>query len=544
MSIAELNSRDCELPSEQPSRDNIGTLLQLAESRAEMLAFERVISEVALTLVNLLPDQVDSKIENGLQDIADALGTDRVTLGRLDPNVDGLTVTHSWARSGIPTVPHKLAKEMFPWLMSKIMKGEIVRVDSIDDLPADARMEREYMLSINMKSVLIVPLFSGGKVIGVSSTGCFHQKKEWDPEVISRFQLVGTVFSNALARKLADQDLQRAFCQVKELKERLELEVVILRDEVEQGLGQTKVIGQSSAIQNVLKKAKQVAETDSVVLILGETGTGKELIAATVHQWSRRKDRPMVKINCAALPATLIESELFGREKGAYTGALSREIGRFELADKSTILLDEIGELPLELQGKLLRVLQEGEFERLGSSRTLQVDTRVIASTNRNLHAMVKEGKFREDLFYRLNVFPIEVPPLRERREDIPALTWHILGDLGRRMGRNVESVRASTLKDFQDYQWPGNVRELRNIIERYLILRPGPIFQAEAPDHKDPAPLAGDSLEQVECVHIRHVLEGTQWRVRGKDGAASILGLKPTTLEARMRKLHIARPH
>ena len=218
-----------------------------------------------------------------------------------------------------------------------------------------------------------------------------------------------------------------------------------------------------------------MAPTDSTVLLLGETGSGKELVARAIHKSSKRNTRPMVTVNCAALPASLVENELFGRERGAYTGALTREIGRFELADRSTIFLDEIGELPLELQAKLLRVLQEGEFERLGSSKTLHVDVRLIAATSRDLEGAVREGKFREDLFYRLNVFPIRVPPLRERREDIPMLTWHFLQLLGGRMGRDVETVRATTMKAFQAYRWPGNVRELRNVIERNLIIHKAP---------------------------------------------------------------------
>jgi transcriptional regulator with GAF, ATPase, and Fis domain len=328
------------------------------------------------------------------------------------------------------------------------------------------------------------------------------------------------------------------------LNERLEQENVYLREEIKLEHSHIAIIGQSPAIRGVLKKVEQVAATDSAVLLLGETGTGKELMARTIHELSRRNDRPMVKVNCAAMPATLIESELFGREKGAYTGALSREIGRFELADRSTIFLDEVGELPLELQAKLLRVLQDGEFERLGSSRTLRVNVRVIAATNRDLRAMVKEGEFRQDLFYRLSVFPIEIPPLRERREDIPALVWYNLKDQCARMGRDVRSINRTTLKAFEEYSWPGNVRELRNMIERYLILYPGPVFRAEVPELGDAAAPAPQQLDDVERHHMLRVLQGTRWRIRGKGGAAEILGLKPTTLEARMKKLGITRPH
>ena len=302
-------------------------------------------------------------------------------------------------------------------------------------------------------------------------------------------------------------------------------------------------MGNSAAIRSVLKKAEQVAGTDSAVLILGETGTGKELIARTIHEMSRRSKRSMVKTNCAALPATIIESELFGREKGAYTGALAREMGRFELADQSTIFLDEIGELPPEVQSKLLRVLQEGEFERLGSPRTIKVNVRVIAATSRDLSAMIKEGKFRQDLFYRLNVFPIVIPPLRQRPEDIPALVWHMLKDLGQRMGRSIEVVHASTMQEFQKYSWPGNVRELRNVIERNLILNSGSTFRAEVPVLEQKLSRDMRHLDEVESEYFRNVLQATGWRIRGKRGAAEILGVKPTTLEARMKKLGISRP-
>jgi PAS domain S-box-containing protein len=345
----------------------------------------------------------------------------------------------------------------------------------------------------------------------------------------------------------ANQELQAAYSKIADLNQRLEQENLYLRQEVRLEHNHSNVVGQSAAIRHVLKQAEQVAATDTVVLIQGETGTGKELLARTIHDLSSRRSRHMVKINCAALPATLIESELFGREKGAYTGALTSSVGRFELADKSTILLDEVAELPLELQAKLLRVLQEGEFERLGSSKTLRVDVRVIAATNRDLSSAVAAGKFREDLFYRLSVFPICLPPLRERREDIEELVWHVLQDLGKRMGRNIQGIQSSTLKAFQNYSWPGNIRELRNVIERNLILHSGPIFRAKLPDasshrHSHHLDEGGASIHEVEREHILRILRSTAWRVRGNHGAAAVLGLKPTTLESRMKKLKIQR--
>jgi formate hydrogenlyase transcriptional activator len=338
--------------------------------------------------------------------------------------------------------------------------------------------------------------------------------------------------------------LAEANQQIARLNERLERENVYLQGEVKLDHDHREVIGASESIRRILQKAEQVAPTDSTVLLLGETGTGKELIARTIHELSRRKGRVMVKVNCAALPASLVESELFGREKGAFTGALTREIGRFEFANGSTILLDEIGELPFELQSKLLRVLQEGEFERLGGPKTIKVDVRVIAATSRNLQQAVREGKFREDLFYRINVFPISVPPLRERREDIPPLVWHFVSELSQRMGRSIETIHGSTMEAFKNYSWPGNVRELRNVIERFLITNTNVVFRAELPAVDVDGSLGHDqTFEEVERKHILHIMEVVGWRVRGEGGAAQILGLKPTTLESRMQKLGIVRP-
>ncbi|MGD9291140.1 MAG: sigma 54-interacting transcriptional regulator [Desulfobacterales bacterium] len=305
------------------------------------------------------------------------------------------------------------------------------------------------------------------------------------------------------------------------------------------------IIGNSAAIQYVLFKVEQVAATDTAVLVLGETGTGKELVVRAIHNNSLRNQHPLVKVNCAALPSNLIESELFGHEAGAFTGAQNRQIGRFEVADGATIFLDEIGELPMELQTKLLRVLQEGEFERLGSTRTLRVDARVIAATNRNLEAEVRRGQFRQDLFYRLNVFPITVPPLRERIEDIPLLVEFFVDKASKRLGKGIRDISTSIFKTLQDHPWPGNVRELQNVIERSVIESSGPrlrLTQAlKPPQNAPPTPLK--TMETVERNHIVSVLEYTGWKVSGKGGAAEILGLKRGTLRARMQKLGIRKP-
>jgi PAS domain S-box-containing protein len=349
----------------------------------------------------------------------------------------------------------------------------------------------------------------------------------------------GTNLVLSIVRDLTER--KRAEEADPQLQHRFQAEDACLSDQPPLDPVYAKVIGRSGALGRALAQVKQVAATDATVLLLGETGTGKELLANAIHDLSPRRDRPMVKVNCAALPATLVESELFGREKGAYTGALSKQVGRFELADGSTIFLDEVGELPLETQGKLLRVIQDGCFERLGSPRTIRVQVRMIAATSRDLARMVTDGYFRKDLYYRLNVFPIENPPLRERRGDIPLLVWSFVEELGRRMGRAVEAVSQQSLQALQNYPWPGNIRELRNAVERALITCQGPMLFIEPPALAR-STATGMTLEEVERAHILRVLEMTGWRVRGRDGAANILGLPPTTLDSRMAKLGIRR--
>ena len=311
------------------------------------------------------------------------------------------------------------------------------------------------------------------------------------------------------------------------------------------------IIGHSNALRSVLREIRMVAPTDSTVLIYGETGTGKELIARAIHELSSRRKNAFVKLNCAAIPTGLLESELFGHERGAFTGAIGQRIGRFEVANHGTAFLDEIGEIPLELQPKLLRVLQEREFERLGSTRTLRTDARLIAATNRDLSAMVEEQRFRSDLFYRLNVFPVRVPPLRERREDIPLLVWHFARQFAERMKRRYESISPETMKALCEYNWPGNIRELQNLIERAVILCPGPVLRVPVRDlrHRTiTVPHSGHSgqlqtLDEAERAHILRTLKEVRWVVGGPNGAAARLGMHRSTLQFRMKKLSIVRP-
>ncbi len=349
------------------------------------------------------------------------------------------------------------------------------------------------------------------------------------------------VLQDVTERRQAEEKLRQSYAEIERLNDRLQAEGDYLKAEMRLTEDQGPIIGQSAGLRKVLRLVEQVAPTDSSVLVRGETGTGKELIAQAIHRLSPRRNNLLVKVNCAALPAGLVESELFGREKGAYTGAMARQVGRFEVADGSTLFLDEIGELPLDLQAKLLRVLESGEFERLGSSKTIKVNVRVIAATNRNLAEAIKQGKFREDLYYRLSVFPIQVPPLRERAEDVPLLVWAFLQEFSSRMGKKITQVPRKTMDALQRYSWPGNVRELRNVIEHGAIITTGDILTVPLLDEADSvAATDSQTLAEVERAHILRVLERTNWHIKGPKGAAAVLGINAGTLYGRMKKLGI----
>ena len=343
----------------------------------------------------------------------------------------------------------------------------------------------------------------------------------------------------------AKQTAEAALSEIRKLQVQLEAERAYLQDEIKQEYNHENIVGKSNAINYVFFKVEQIADTETNVLILGETGTGKELVARAIHGLSLRKDRALVKMNCAALPSNLIESELFGHEKGAFTGAHSRRLGRFEVANGATLFLDEIGELPLELQPKLLRVIDSGEFERLGSSVTQKIDVRIIAATNRNLEDEVGKGTFRKDLWYRLNIFPITLPPLRDRLDDIPLLVNFYVDRISKRLGKSIKMVPVSVMDALRQYHWPGNIRELENVLERAVINSSGPklrlVDELKKPNMDATKP--EQTLENVERDYIKRVLEQVRWKVSGKNSAAEILGLDRSTLRARMRKLNIRKP-
>ena len=359
-------------------------------------------------------------------------------------------------------------------------------------------------------------------------------------------QLFMAAVRDITERKQSEEALRKVHAEVQCLKDRLHAENIYLQEEIKTNRNFEEIIGNSSAIKKLLSNVEQVADTNATVLILGETGTGKELVARAIHNISNRRDRVLVKVNCATLHSNLIESELFGHKKGSFTGAIEDKSGRFELADNGTIFLDEIGDLPIELQAKLLRVLQEGEFERLGDSKTVKVDIRVIAATNRNLKKGIEDGSFREDLYYRLNVFPLEVPALRQRKLDIPLLVNFFSLKFAKSQGKIIKNIPENMMKKLQSYSWPGNIRELENIIERAVILsKDGNLKLDDSFDLREPLnPNAGhhSTLEDVERNHIISVLDETNWTISGENGAAGLLGLNPNTLRSRIQKLGINR--
>jgi formate hydrogenlyase transcriptional activator len=518
---------------------------KLAEQALEeRLRYETLLAEISSRFVNVPAAEVDREIEDAQRRICESLDLDVLAVWQLSNEVPVvLTATHYFSLQEGPQPTGLLKEEDFPWFVKQLQVGRTVVVSSLEDMPAEAAHDREVCRQLGVKSNLSIPLsVGGGPLLGVLGLNTTRTERKWPDMLVKQLQLIGQIFTNALARKRADEQIKKHLEEVEELKQRLERENIYLREEVRLLVEHTNIVAQSLAMKKVLRQAEQVAETDSTVLLLGETGTGKELLARAIHSMSMRKNRPLVTVNCAALPPTLIESELFGREKGAYTGALTRMVGRFEIADGSTLFLDEIGELPHDLQGKLLRVLEEGKFERLGSTNSLQVNVRIMAATNRDIAREVKNGQFRPDLFYRLNVFPIVLPPLREHPEDIPILVRAVVKEFSKKMGKEIESIPKRTMQTLQAYSWPGNVRELRNVIEHAMILSRSKILDIQMPQRDSAGMDASGSLEELERGHIVAVLEKTGWRIAGQGGAAELLGLKRTTLQAKMKKLGIKR--
>jgi formate hydrogenlyase transcriptional activator len=670
--------KDCVWPEEYIPRlrllgEILVNTLQLAQTRQQLedrLRFESLISDLSARFVNISPEEVEGEINKWLQRITEFFDVDRCTLGLFSEDGTQLRGAFEYHLEGVEPAPVSLSKDQLPWYLSQLMQGNLVVINRIEDLPAEAEEERRLCLAKSMRSLISIPMVSGGRTLGSCALVAVRAERIWPVDLVQRMRLIAEVFTGALARKSSEESLresearlslaassaeaglwilenatgaiwatektrdlygfapdqelnfevfirvvdpedrerirrrveqatrtrgdfreeyrivhpdgttrwmaargrpyfnlsgeperlmgvsidiserkqmeaqlQKRLRDIEQLKQQLEKENLYLREEIELQNVHEEIVGRSGAMKGILIQVEQVARTDATVLIEGETGTGKELLARAVHRLSARKGRPLVTVNCASLPPTLIESELFGREKGAYTGALTRMTGRFEVADGATLFLDEIGDLPQDVQAKLLRVLEQGRFERLGSTKPLQVNVRIIAATNRDLARDVAEGKFRKDLYYRLNVFPIGVPPLRERPEDIPLLVWAFVRQYEKKMGKRIDHIPRKNMEDLQHYPWPGNARELRNVVEHAMIVSNGKTLDLHVPRTASSEIPASLSLEDAERRHILGVLEKSGWRLTGLGGAAEILGLKRTTLQSKMKKLGIKRP-
>ena len=636
------------------------------------LLFEQLLTNLSARFIDLPPDEIDREIESGLRQILDLFGLDRCGIFQIMPENNTAYLTHIALRKGVSRVPLGVNyTSHFPWIMGRVLAGEIVSINSEDFPPEASKDRRNSKEIVRFRYALNIPLILQGKVRYM--VGMTVDRSEGVPEddIVPRLRLLGEIFVGALERILAaqslieseekyrivanftydweywtnldgtlryvspscervagytprqfmdnpslhseiiipeDQDawnkhyhdsrkeprireiqfriqardgtirwiehacqpvvgaqgeklgfrasnrditsrkegeikLQNAYSDIEVLKVQLEADRTYLREEIKLDHDYENIIGDSNKMKYVLFRAEQVAPTETTVLILGETGTGKELIARAIHSASLRKERPLIKVDCASLPTNLIESELFGHEKGAFTGAVEKRVGRFELANGATIFLDEIGELPLDLQPKLLRVLQDGEFERLGSSQTLRTDVRVISATNRDLEEDIRKKQFRMDLWYRLSVFTITVPPLRKRSVDIPLIVNYLIKNFERKLGKSIVSIPTHVLNKLQNYPWPGNVRELENVIERAVLNTPGGTLRLDEsldglrPENVQAFDQPAKSLTQMEQEYILQALEKTNWKINGKAGAAALLDINPSTLRGRMRK-------
>jgi formate hydrogenlyase transcriptional activator len=537
---------------------------RLAAVTGDQLTIQRMIADLVTRFATIQTEAIDGAVVDALRQIGEISHLDRTILWRKAAADATLAVSHYWMKDPQGTVPEPLLLAFLPCIAAKLKAGEVACFGRIDDLPgAD---DRQVCLRHGLRSAVLVPV-GPTEELSVLAFGSTSTEQYWTPASIEQLRVVSGVIVQAVAHHANQKALHTALDELRQLREHTTLEdgharssleaspgssvrsqlpaghVCIRREALEQFSTGT-IVGQSSAVRKVLEQVQQVAATDSTVLLLGETGTGKELLATYLHELSARRGRAMVRVNCGAIPTTLIESELFGRERGAFTGALARQIGRFELADHSTIFLDEIGDLPADVQVKLLRVLEERQIERLGSPKAIHVDVRIVAATHQNLEQRILKGAFREDLFYRLNVFPIQIPALRDRADDIPLLVWRFVNEYSKSFGKRIDAIPRENMAALQRYSWPGNIRELRNVVERAMIVATGTQLTIALPASPASTPARRSvKMVDVEKDHLRSVLDTCGWRIRGSCGAAETLGLRPTTLETRMAKLGISRP-
>lgn len=503
--------------------------------------FERMATDLSVTFINLSAEHVDDHIEYALQRLVLFLNFDRATLFQCAGNCT-LKATHCWGKQEYPKLIDYFFGEEYPYIFNMLEKSKSICIVPVHSLPNNSKKDREMMQRYGPQLLICLPLYAEGHNLGMLTVGSFTPDQIIPQEKLNRLPLLGTILASALLKKSMDLSLKQALKEVTRLKNLMEVENCILHDDLNRRcLPLHDMVGTSKAFKHLLRQIERVASTDTTVLILGETGTGKELVARSIHSMSKRGKRAMISLNCGVFSPELMESELFGHERGAFTGAVSKKLGRFEIADGSSLFFDEIGELMLPAQIKLLRFLQEKQFERLGSSRPIHVDVRILAATNRDLIMEMQKGHFREDLYYRLNVFPIQVPPLRERKEDIPLMVEAFVSEFMLSMSKEIKQVNGHDMEVLQEYPWPGNVRELRNVVERAMILAAGSTLRIPLP-YRRGGVADVKSLKDAERQHILAALEKTGWRVSGEKGAAKLLQINPKTLESRMRRLGLSR--
>jgi transcriptional regulator with GAF, ATPase, and Fis domain len=531
---------------------NISEQTEIRKTLVGRLKFQEFIARISSRLLLAQADEVRDALVRCLEDICNHLQADRITIGWMNQDEGVAEPIYYWNETGDKPWK-KLSLEDYPLMTRKLMAGGPVIINSIAELAKESEVDANNLAMLGLKSLAAVPLVVDGQVLGVCTIGDIRRERTWDKYNLTDLQTLADLIANVVYRIKANAALSEALVEVRSMKDRLEAENIYLRQEIDLNHSFDELIGQSDNLRHCLQQVQQVAATPTAVLVQGETGTGKELIVRAIHQIGDRNDRPLVKVNCAALPANLIESELFGHEKGAFTGATSRKRGRFDLAHKGTIFLDEIGDFPIELQGKLLRVLQEGEFQRVGGTETLKVDVRLIAATNRDLQVAVDSGEFRADLFYRISVYPIELPPLRERKGDVRLLAEHFVHKHAPGLGKQVTAISALMMEQLEAHSWPGNVRELESVFQRALISTNGPVLHladalgAGSGTHAPDSPLSGEPVDDLlgaERAHIEKVLDQAGWVVAGGTGAAVKLGVPPSTLRSKMKKLGIHRPN
>jgi transcriptional regulator with GAF, ATPase, and Fis domain len=503
---------------------------------------EKLVIKFSQQFANAPVFKIQDKIDDALREIVECLGADRCVFWEMSENFTDFIISNYYAVSGIDDTKN-ISYQDFPWILENTLAGNHICMGSLEDMPEEAAQDRESLWKLGIKSFIAIPYSIGGYQVSGLTFDSSNKELICEDDLIVKLKLIGEIITGAFYRMRMEEKYRKNITEARKSDNQIQNGDFPLRQDTKEECRFEGIVGNSAVMKLVFSRMQQVAPTNSVVLVLGETGTGKGVIARAIHDLSLRRDKRIVTVNCAALTPNLIESELFGREKGAYTGSTEMQIGRFELSDHGTLVLDEITELPLDLQAKLLRAIQEGEFERLGSPKTIKVDVRIIALTSRNLKEEVAKGRFRQDLYYRLNVFPIIMPPLRQRKEDIPLLLNYYLELFNRRMQKNINVVPERVMAELMAYSWPGNVRELEHIIERSVITTQGQSFHlAEKLDDSE-ADISDDditNLDEVEKRHIIKVLEKANWRIEGSKGAAILLGLHPNTLRGRMQKLGI----